>query len=148
MADRRTARAAGHEDMSTQPDTFDPRERLPQADRPSSGRASAVIVFFGLGLAAAILHGIVPKFTQVYDEVDVPMPTMTAWLFDASRLLTAAWWLWFIPPLVPIWMWKNRVSTPPLALVLVLGILAGCGLTVVALFLPLIGQLQSIGGKH
>jgi type II secretory pathway component PulF len=126
---------------------FDPRARLASPDLPG-GRASAAIVLFGLAIAAALLHGLVPPFAARFEELDVPMPSLTVWLMTVSRLASQAWPLWVLAACVPVWMWRNRVSTTPLALFLLSVILSGSALATIALLLPFQPLLSSIGGKH
>jgi len=109
---------------------------------------SAVIAGVGLVFAAVILHGIAPRFAARFDEIDMPMPSLTAWMLEASRLAACAWGLWALAAFAPLWMWWNRVSSTPLALGLVVVILAGVAISTVAFMLPFQSILVSIGGKR
>lgn len=134
------------------PDSFDERVSIPEVPpetRPEKKPSwmPTIVILVYVGLSGVLFLSIVPKFKDVYEQMKVPMPTLTQWLMDVSSLFCAAPWLWglfgfgmgalAVNPKVRESRWTDII----LSLLLVIG----GGFIVVAMFSPLIVTLQGIG---
>jgi type IV pilus assembly protein PilC len=60
----------------------------------------AVVITIAVGVVLAIMTFIVPKFAEVFRQVNVPMPALTVFLMSTSAFIKGFWWLIvFAPPI-------------------------------------------------
>ena len=91
-------------------------------------------------IALSAFGVVIPKFFDVYKEMNIKLPPLT---FRLHWVLEHQLWLWSLP-IVMAWLnqrSRQRGSLDGFAAINILAILllgAGCGLTVISLFMPLI----------
>jgi len=131
------------------PDSFDERVPAPQpTPKPTGNRwVLAFGTFIYLLVTAAGLVWLVPKFSEVYDQIKIHVPLMTRVLLGLSRVTgTHLWLVGAVLALVPWGFGRLRGRWATLASILVsIGGIATWAWMMVALFLPLIGFLEGIG---
>lgn len=108
---------------------------------------AAVIPSVAALVTAAFAYLVIPRFQDVFDEVDVPLPELTACILTAFKLLRWTCPLWAgVAILMSVRIAQRRLRA---TWGYSLGVAAFCfwiGSTL-ALFLPLIRTLQTIGGR-
>ncbi len=59
----------------------------------SSSIYPSILAFVGLISVLILVTFVVPKFGQIFQDINQPMPAMTSFVLGASRFLKAWWWL-------------------------------------------------------
>jgi type IV pilus assembly protein PilC len=62
-----------------------------------------VVIMVACGIVGFILYWIVPKFKEIFDDFNLPLPAMTQYLIYSSTFVVKRWWVLFVTPLV-IWI--------------------------------------------
>lgn len=60
----------------------------------------AVVITIAVGVVLSIMTFIVPKFKEVFESVDVPMPGMTVMLMTVSDIVVNFWYIIIFTPLI------------------------------------------------
>jgi len=60
----------------------------------------AVVITIAIAVVLCIMTFIVPKFKEVFEQVDVPMPTITVVLMSVSDFIMGFWWVIVASPFV------------------------------------------------
>lgn len=132
------------------PDSFDARVPAPTPWPSRHNWLLSLNTFIWLTLTAAFLLFVAPKFAVVFEQVKVPVPSVTRIVLGLSR--EAATHLWLMGILLAIVCWgfgRLRGRWASLASTLIpIAAIATWGWMVVTLFLPLIGELEGIGYKR
>jgi len=133
------------------PDSFEERVPAPPPPPPPVRRwdlALMTLVYFGITAVGLLL--IIPKFDEVFQQVKVPMPSLTLCVVRISSFFRVhpvmfAALMTGIPASIHLWQPRavsvGRVAIPVLFVVM-------WGWMVVGLFLPLLGTLESIGARR
>lgn len=103
------------------------------------------VVMLGFGICLLVLGEIVPKFKEVYESVDVPLPSMTSHLLRWSEDFLRFPPLFILMALVAsVFIAAKGRTACGIAWA---GFALFGGFAVVALFLPTMGTLQGIGAR-
>ncbi len=62
----------------------------------SSSIYPAILAFVGLVSVFILVTFVVPKFGQIFQDINQPMPAMTSFILGASLFLRTWWWLLFL----------------------------------------------------
>lgn len=133
------------------PDSFDPPAPTPVPVRGEEyAWAVAVATFLWLGMSAAALWFVVPKFAEVFEQVKVPLPSLTTALVNASRIACE----WPVPVglgVVVAAFWSGRCKgrcRRAAAVLIPLALTLTVATFFVALFSPLVGSLESFPARR
>ncbi len=78
----------------------------------SSSIYPAILALVGLASVLILITFVVPKFGQIFEDLNQPMPAMTAFVINVSEFLKAWWWL-MAALLACMWaVFKYHISTP------------------------------------
>ncbi len=106
---------------------------------PARSWPTLVLLLACVACHAVAFGVIVPRFTDVFESVDVPMPQLTILALSAARVFVAVWPLW-TALLTAGAVWASR--RPGVAALTVAASVVVWGLLVIAVFLPLPGLLH------
>ena len=73
-------------------------------EKPKRRWELTVVLFIWFGLLAGLLGGVVPRFAEVFDKVNVAKPYSTEAVLWMSRLFLKALWAWL--PLMGLVAWR------------------------------------------
>lgn len=110
----------------------------------------ALTAAFVFGVFGFILFFIVPKFEAIFADFGTSLPVPTLMVIHASRIMRHGW-----PLTVPaaailatgLWLLLRRLSRTSIGLFVLLALLlvgGGVAFIVIALFVPLVGTIQTM----
>ncbi|RUM87527.1 MAG: type II secretion system protein GspF [Thermodesulfatator sp.] len=78
----------------------------------SSSIYPSILAFVGLVSVFILVTFVVPKFGQIFQDLNQPMPLMTRLILDASLFLQQWWWLIFLILLLAYMLFRFQINTP------------------------------------
>ncbi len=78
----------------------------------SSSIYPAILAFVGLISVFILVTFVVPKFGQIFQDLNQPMPLMTRLILDASMFIQRWWWLMFLVLFLGLTLFKLQIKRP------------------------------------
>jgi len=71
-----------------------------------------IVLCFAIGMLNAMFYFVLPTFKQIFTEMDVPMPPMTAALFAVSDFMRTFWYIMLGMPVAAFFGFRQYHKTP------------------------------------